>query len=254
MKHHRNEEESSQQWAEAACRFASIPVRLPSNPNGDSVNTHRNCVQTLMFCALSLQEHLSPYPNSEPSLTSTLQHTNMPSSCSAWGHSMPGTPPCCLCCCPNGSYVTSLLFSPKHASLFSTGYWSAWSQTDAITRHLSGTHCFTTQHSCELWHLVNLQEHFTPTRNKLLMQISQVLHAQSRCQPLAQYLLLFIAQGSLMQAGLGSHSPVELSAPGSTARAGLWLIALKDQLKTEARPPNHNVSPLSPTSAFLSQH
>lgn len=82
------------------------------------------------------------------------------------------------------------------------------------------------------------------------MQISQVLHAQSRCQPLAQYLPLFIAQGSLMQAGLGSHSPVELSAPGSTARARLWLIALEDQLKTEARPPSHNVSLLSPTSAF----
>lgn len=256
VKHHRNKEESSQQWAQAACRFASIPVRLPSNPNGDSVNTQKLCSNTDVLCSSPARTPL-PLPQLRAiphQHTAAHQHGQQLLSLGTQHARNAALLPCCLCCCPNWSYVTSLLFSPKNASLFSTGYWSAWSQTDAITRHLSGTHCFTTQHSCELWHLVNLQEHFTPTRNKLLMQISQVLHAQSRCQPLAQYLPLFIAQGSLMQAGLGSHSPVELSAPGSTARARPWLIALKDQLKTEARPPSHNVSPLSPTSAFLSQH
>lgn len=113
--------ETSQKRGGELTTMSRSSMQICFHPS-QTVNTHRNCVQTLMFCALSLQEHLSPYPNSEPSLTSTLQHTNMASSCSAWGHSMPGTPPCCLCCCPNGSYVTSLLFSPKHASLFSTGY------------------------------------------------------------------------------------------------------------------------------------
>lgn len=56
------------------------------------------------------------------------------------------------------------------------------SDFDARIRRLSGTQCFTTQLSYEMWHLMNLQEHFTPTRNELLMQISQVLDTQQISQ------------------------------------------------------------------------
>lgn len=56
------------------------------------------------------------------------------------------------------------------------------SDSDARIKNLSGTQSFTTQHSCEFWHLVNLQNHFTSTRNELLTQISQVLDTRSRCQ------------------------------------------------------------------------
>lgn len=100
----------------------------------------------------------------------------MDSSCSAWGHSMPGTPLCCPGVCAAAQievHYCSLPnmppFSLRDVDLFEI-------------RCLSGTQCFTTQLSYEIWHLMNLQEHFTPTRNELLMQISQVLDTQQISQ------------------------------------------------------------------------